>query len=106
KAYSTYGFARVCFDGMQSVREIAFDRQVLPNGRVRLASPECTFLFEQLRPGALLVTVSGHDRGQFGGAALAEMRAAIVRRAPLELYCDLRRAFNADVSVSEQWAAW
>jgi hypothetical protein len=90
----------------QPAAALAYERLVTPHGRVRLVSNDCVFLFERLRAASLLVTCKGHDRGQFGDAALVEMGAELGLWRPLELWYDARRTFNADVRVSERWAAW
>src|SRR5688572_23220648 len=45
-------------------------REILPGGDVRLSSGDCTFLYQRPRSGVLLVTISGHDSGQFGTTTL------------------------------------
>lgn len=78
-------------------------REELPDGDVRLADPACTFLFHRLRPAALLVTITGHDRGQFGTRSLDEVRLEILRHRPLELFIDASEAVGATARVSEEW---
>ncbi|HZH35378.1 MAG TPA: hypothetical protein VEX64_11085, partial [Pyrinomonadaceae bacterium] len=78
-------------------------REILPGGNIKLSSGDCVFLFERLRPGVLLVTISGHDTGQFGTTTLDEIRAAINREETIELFVDAREAFGASVSVSDEW---
>lgn len=78
-------------------------REVLPDGRLRLSAGGCTFLYKRLRPGALLVTVSGDDRGDFGTATLDEIRLELTRASPLELLVDARAAVGAAVGVTEEW---
>src|SRR5690606_2911608 len=48
-------------------------------------------------------TIKGSDSGQFGTAALDEIRAEIGRRSPLELFVDARAASGPTVKVSEEW---
>jgi hypothetical protein len=78
-------------------------REELPGGEIRLADPVCTFLFRRLRPGALLVTITGHDRGQFGTRSLDEVRLEILRHHPLELFIDANEAVGATARVSQEW---
>lgn len=68
----------------------------------RLSTPECEFLFHRLSEGALLVTVTGHDRGQLGTSPLDELRMELLRYKPLELFFDARAA-TAAVRVSNEW---
>lgn len=78
-------------------------REIIPGGGVRLVSPTCTFTFERTRPGALYVSVTGYDRGQFGPLALDEIRSAIAREGKLELFVDAREATGIAVNVSDDW---
>jgi hypothetical protein len=73
------------------------------DGELRLSAGGCTFAFRRLRPAALLVTISGNDKGQFGTATLDEIRLEILRGKPLELFVDARDATGVAVSVSEDW---
>jgi hypothetical protein len=78
-------------------------RDLLPAGVVRLSSGEATFQFFRPRPGTLLVTISGLDKGQFGPSTLSEITLALDREGPLELFIDAREAVGATVSVSDEW---
>lgn len=78
-------------------------RETFKDGRVLLSTAECTFEFRRPRFAALLVIITGNDRGQFGTAALDEIRLEIMRYKPLELFVDARAATGASVSVSNEW---
>jgi hypothetical protein len=78
-------------------------REILPGGDVRLSSGDSAFLYHRPRPGVLLVTISGYDRGQFGTATLDEILTAISREGRIELFVDAREASGAGLSVSEDW---
>lgn len=78
-------------------------REATTDGRVRLTAAACTFVFERLRPGALLVTIAGNDTGQFGTTTLDEIRMELLRHRPLELFVDAGEALGAAVRVSEEW---
>lgn len=78
-------------------------RETLPDGRLQLTAGGCTFVYRRLRPGALLVTISGDDRGDFGQTTLDEIRMELLRTKPIELFVDLRAATGAAVSVSDEW---
>lgn len=73
---------------------------------VRLRSPGCTFTFERLRPGRLLVTITGYDRGECGTAPLDEIIRETQRYGPLELLIDASQARGVTWAVSEQWTQW
>jgi hypothetical protein len=78
-------------------------RTVAESGEVRLSAGDCTFAYRRLKPGALLVTISGHDTGQFGTSSLDEIRLELLRNRPLDLFVDAREALGPSVSVSREW---
>jgi hypothetical protein len=78
-------------------------REALPDGTIQLSAGKCTFVFRRLRPGSLLVTISGHDTGQFGTTTLDEIRMELLRHRPLQLFVDAREALGAATSVSQEW---
>lgn len=73
---------------------------------VRLSADRCTFTFERLDPGVLLVTISGYDRGGFGTAVLDEFAGEMRRFAALEIFIDASEAQGATWEVSQQWTSW
>lgn len=79
------------------------NKAVLADGRTELAAEGGQFLFQRLRPGALLVTISGQDSGQFGSAALDEIRMEILRQGTLELLVDASAAVLVTTEVSAEW---
>ena len=78
-------------------------RELGPGGRVNLADPRCTVVFERLRPGVLEIRITGTDSGQFGAATLDEISNALRRERPLELFVDAAEASMPAVSVSQDW---
>jgi hypothetical protein len=78
-------------------------RTATSDGNTRLAAGPCTFDYQRLRPGTLLVTITGHDSGQFGTTTLDEIRLELLRHRPLELFVDAREALGPAVSVSDDW---
>jgi hypothetical protein len=78
-------------------------RETLADGRLQLSAQRCSFIFERLHQGALLVTFTGSDNGQFGTAALDEIRIELLRHRPLELFVDARGATFVGTSVSKDW---
>jgi hypothetical protein len=78
-------------------------REVLPDGAVQIGADGCTFHYQRPRPGILLVTIRGDDRGQFGTATLDEIALGIQREGPIELFVDARAALGAAISVSKDW---
>jgi hypothetical protein len=83
--------------------ETSIERVLLEGGAVRLSAAGCSFFYERQQPGILLVTISGHDNGQFGTSTLDEIRAEIDREKEIELFIDAREALGAAVSVSDEW---
>lgn len=84
----------------------ATNREVLPDGSVRMTSGESAFGFARPKPGVLVVTITGYDKGQFGTAPLDEIASVLRIAAPLELFVDARDAVGATVRVSEDWTAF
>ena len=78
-------------------------RESLPDGSVKLSSGDCSFVYQRPRPGVLLVTITGHDKGQFGTVTLDEIRAEISRERTIKLFVDASAAFGAVSSVSDEW---
>jgi hypothetical protein len=83
----------------------AVARELRSDGSVRLSSSGCAWTFARLRPGVLLVTVAGHDQGEFGQRTLDEVEAAM-DSLPLSLFIDARRSSSASVAASQPWTDW
>lgn len=83
------------------------NREVLPDGAVRLHSADVGFLFARPRANVLVVTVTGYDKGQLGTAPLDEIGSVLrVARPPVHLFVDARDAVGAAVRVSEDWTSF
>jgi hypothetical protein len=80
-----------------------FDRQVLPDGSVRMTSDTTEFVFARPKASVLVVTIAGYDKGQFGTAPLDEIGSVLRVAAPVHLFVDARNAVGATVRVSEDW---
>lgn len=83
--------------------EINLRKSITTEGSTVLESGNGKFCFRRLTPGALLVTISGNDQGQFGTAALDEIRLEILRHGKLELLIDAEQAELVTVEVSQAW---
>ena len=83
--------------------EINVRKSITSDGSTVLESGNGKFCFRPLTPGALLVTISGNDQGQFGTAALDEIRLEILRHGKLELLVDAEQAELVTVEVSQEW---
>lgn len=78
-------------------------RDMTPGGHLTLSADDCQFTFRRIRPGALLITIAGHDTGQLGAMPLDEIRLELLRNRPLELFIDTRDVYGASVNVSDEW---
>lgn len=78
-------------------------REELQDGAIRLIHSACTFTFRRMRPGALRITITGHDKGQLGTRPLDEVRLEMLRHRPLELFIDASEAVGATAKVSREW---
>ena len=83
--------------------ELTFRKSITADGTTVLESGSGVFCFRRLKPGALLVTISGNDQGQFGTSALDEIRLEILRHGKLELLVDAEQAELVTVEVSQEW---
>jgi hypothetical protein len=84
-------------------KKSGIDRIVLPDGMIILESSRCRFTFRRIRAGALLVTISGVDDGQFGRMCLEEIEVHLLAHRPLELFVDAEAAIAVVVEVSREW---
>lgn len=78
-------------------------RTTAAGGVTELSSAQGQFSFRRLGAGALLVTITGNDTGQFGTAALDEIRLEIMRYGALELFVDAGQALLVSPEVSQEW---
>jgi hypothetical protein len=83
------------------------ERQERVDGSVVLEAEGCRFRYWRPRPGVIVLRIEGRDRGQFGNAATDEMRADLVRYAPVELFVDTADPLvGAHVEVQDHWTEW
>ena len=82
---------------------VLLNREYLSGGALRMSAADCIFTFNRPRAGALCVTISGHDDGQFGSSTLDELTLALRRERPLELFIDARDALGVAAQVSDAW---
>ncbi len=81
----------------------SINREILTGGNIRFSGGGCSFTYERPRAGVLLVTIDGHDRGQFGTSTLDEILNAIQREGRIALFVDAREARGIAIEVSEAW---
>jgi hypothetical protein len=82
------------------------ERTVLADGTIRMAVEASAFEFARPRPGVLVVTITGYDKGQFGTAPLDEIGSVLRVAAPLRLFVDARNSVGATVRVSQDWTSF
>ena len=82
------------------------ERETLSDGTLRLSVKDCAFTYTRLRPGVLLVRISGFDRGELGRAPFEQPEAEMSAHGPLALLLDLRQAEGATKAVSDAWTEW
>jgi len=82
------------------------NREVLPDGSVRITAGDSGFLFVRPTPAVLVVTITGYDKGQFATAPLDEIGAVLRVAARVNLFVDARNAVGATVRVSEDWTGF
>lgn len=78
-------------------------REILDDGSIRLTTKGCAFVYTRLRPGAVLVTITGRDTGELGSEPLDELLAEVKRYPPVNLYVDTRNATFAAAEVRDAW---
>jgi hypothetical protein len=58
------------------------------------------------RPGVVVLTIEGHDIGEFGPEPLRRLEKYLSDNQSIELYIDARRTKGVSVEVSSEWALW
>ena len=77
------------------------------DGSFRFSGGGTAFTFHRLRPGVMLTTASGFDRGGVGDAPLRVIEAEVRWfRTPLEWFIDAQQADNATSPVFTRWTEW
>lgn len=61
---------------------------------------------EAAAPGVVVLTIAGHDTGEFGSVPMSRMEEYLPERGTVELYIDARRTKGASIEVSSDWALW
>lgn len=73
---------------------------------LELAAGTVRFAITPLRPGALLVAISGDDQNQLGEAPFMAIERELARHGRLELFIDTRGAMGAALAVQRAWTEW
>ena len=81
-------------------------REAVDPQTTRISAGQCSFTYRRLKPGVLLMTISGHDNGQFGTATIDEVNAEYDRFGPVTLFVDTQSAAGPATEVMEAWTAY
>jgi hypothetical protein len=88
-------------------KQLVVHREILSDGAVQLSGAGCRFVYRRLRPGVVLMHISGDDAGQFGTATQDEAATEFARCSqPLELFIDATGALGPATQVMEHWTSW
>lgn len=66
----------------------------------------CELSLDAPAPGVVLLTISGHDTGEFGSVPMTQLEAHFAGHSVIELYIDARGTKTASTEVSGDWAVW
>jgi hypothetical protein len=66
----------------------------------------CTLALESPVRGIIVLTISGHDVGEFGPAPMIALDNMLGRHESQELFIDARDTKGASIEVSSEWAQW
>jgi hypothetical protein len=83
-----------------------FSRTTEPNGSIRLATQQGSFIFSRSKPGILFIAITGHDSGDFGSATLDEITQVLNRDRPITLFVDTRDAISVAPNVRADWTRY
>ena len=77
-----------------------------PSGGIRrLQGLHCEMTVFRPVPGVVVLTIRGHDVGEFGKAPMREIEQYLREDVRIELFVDAREA-AASIDVSGEWAQW
>lgn len=81
-------------------------REQRPDGSLKLSVGDLSYTVTRLRPGAMLVSIQGFDRGETGNAIFELIDAELGQHGPLDLLVDTRASEGAVSGVSTAWTEW
>lgn len=73
---------------------------------VRYEGTSCEMSIASPAPGVVVLTIAGHDVGEFGSVPMDQLEAYLSGTRSIELYIDARRTKGASIEVSSDWALW
>jgi hypothetical protein len=92
--------------GIMASQNFEIRRETLDQNTTRLSCGNCSFTYRRLKPGTLLLTITGNDKGQFGTATIDEVRAEFERFGVVTLFVDTHGANGPSTEVMEAWTAF
>ena len=63
-------------------------------------------VLSRIGPAVVLITATGHDKGQFGEAPFEWLEREMGRHGIIEVFVDTREMFNATQTVAGRWSEW
>ncbi len=66
----------------------------------------CTFSVARPAPGIVVLTISGHDVGEFGDRPRRALEEVLLQDDAIELFVDARGTEGVSIDVSGEWAQW
>ncbi|HEY0709166.1 MAG TPA: hypothetical protein VGG33_20320 [Polyangia bacterium] len=73
---------------------------------LRLGDKKASMVLTRIAPAIVLVSATGHDKGQFGDAPFVWLEREMGRHGAIEIFVDMREMFNATLTVADGWSAW
>jgi hypothetical protein len=73
---------------------------------LRLKGQGATMVLTRLGPAIVLLSATGHDKGQFGDAPFEWLEREMGRHGVIEVFVDTREMFNATQTVADGWSEW
>lgn len=81
-------------------------RDLLPDGTLRLHSRSCSYTMTRLFAGTLFLVITGEETGELGRAPLGEVAVEAALHPPLRLLIDMTGLTRVAGPVSDDWTAW
>jgi hypothetical protein len=73
---------------------------------IRYEGTTCELAIHTPADGVVVLTITGHDVGEFGSVPMTELEKLLSDDNSIELYIDARDTQGASVEVSSEWALW
>lgn len=73
---------------------------------VQYEGTSSAFTVDAPAPRVVVLTIEGHDVGEFGSAPIRRLEDCLPDGAPAALYIDARRTRGVSIGVSSEWALW